>query len=191
MKIRAFLASVGTALALCLASPAWAVYVVTVDAPATGVQGTDVTVNVNLAISDFDSVDTVGFSLSYDTSVLSFLSGSLGALNASWVTFSSAASPSGLVNVSTTDNNLLGVFGADSGSIAALTFRLIGVGASDLGLSAVLLDNFQTFPVGFQPNTISNASIFVQANNQVPVPGTVLLVGVGLMLLGWTRRNAS
>jgi hypothetical protein len=191
MKLRALLASVGAALALVLATPASALYVMSVDAPLTGAQGTTATVNVHLSIDDFDSVDAVSFSLGYNTSFLSYTGAMAGPLTTGW-DFAEGEAPPGQVNISMLDSTfLLGLFGPVSGNVAVLTFDLIGAGSSDLALSDVLLDNFLTFPIGFGADTVTDASIDVTASNAVPLPHTLLLVGLGLMLLGWSRSRAA
>ena len=187
MNVRALLASFGAAMALCLTPPAGAAYVLSVDAPATGVVGNNVIVNVNMSIDDGDLLDSIGFKLTYDTSVLDFMGGSAGAFNAGWLDTAFGEAPSGVINVSSLD--FLGAFDSTSGSVAQLRFDLIGVGISSLTLSDVLLDNSSTFPVGFQADPVTSASIEVLADNTVPIPGNSLLVGVGLVALGWSRRH--
>jgi hypothetical protein len=197
MKIRALLASVGAALALGLASPAWALYVISVDAPTTGVQGSTVTVNVNLSIDASDSVDAVGFSLMYDQSVLTYLSGDVGALNPLWI-FDDGSSTGGEVIISMLDFDL--IQGPKNDSVAQLMFLMGAPGTSGLSLSNILLSTTDQTTlsdapdfgfVNLQVNSVTDSAITVQAVNKIPAPGTVLLLGLGLALLGWTRRHTA
>ena len=44
------------------------------------------------------------------------------------------------------------------------------------------------FP-GTGPRDISNVSVFYRPNGEVPAPGSLLLVGLGLVMLGWALRR--
>jgi hypothetical protein len=203
VKIRALLGSLGTALALCLSAPAWAGYTLSLSAsPTSGVAGVDQTVvNVNLALDAGENVNTIGFSLGYDPAVLQYQAGSgvAGALlnDPLLLWFDTIAeAPAGQINFAFLELLGVGLDGFASGSIARLTFDLIGAGSSSLTLDSDLLEGFDLSGnpsyglVASAPATGLTIDVTSPAN-QTPAPASLLLVGLGLALLGWTRRNAA
>jgi len=115
-----------------------------------------------------------------------------GAVTDGWFDFRIEESPSGSINISALD---LDGAPPPGGSVAEFQFTLINVGSTDLKLVGLggVGDITLTVPSSFDafaPDPVTNSSITVQASTQIPNPASLLLVGLALALLGWTRRNA-
>jgi hypothetical protein len=191
MKLRTLLASAGAAIAMGLASPAWAGYLLSVSPSASsGLVGEHVSVTVNLSLGAGEQVDSVGFALAYDPGALEYAGGTFGSLNDpldDWFTSITAPPAAGRVDVSALSLSFTGpwIVGDTTGSLAVFDFLLTSASPS----SALTLIDDQSRVVSFAfaelPHTVQNASIDVLA---VPTPASLPLVGLALFLLGWTRR---
>jgi hypothetical protein len=189
-------AALATVAALGMLSPARAAYVFSLlGSPNPATVGDIVTVELQVSgdSAAADGLNSLGFNLGYNTSVLSLQTASATGLTGAW--FFDYFDMAGSINVLMNDLLLDDAFGP--GTLATFTFTAFRAGTSALTLDAgTLFVDSLTALLDSRPVadfTVDNSSVVVQnaVTNGVPLPGTALLAGLGLVLLGWQRRPRS
>lgn len=195
MKLRPFATTLATAASLTLAAPAWAGYVFSFNVlPNPVVVGDTLTVDV-IVDNDTNGMSVLGFDLLFDPTVLAFQS-AVGTGSFSVDFFDANEVSSGQINT-IVFYDILDIAKGD-GSVGTFTFKAISAGASSLDidyLTAYITDGIVAdHGLGWIDDITSNpgsVTVDPRVTNGVPIPGTLLLAGLGLALLGGSRWRST
>ncbi|ELX10129.1 hypothetical protein containing cohesin domain [Janthinobacterium sp. HH01] len=154
--------------------------------PSTGVVGS--TIDLDIRIADVTDLYSYNFSLVFNPSYLQVT----GASEGSFLGTGGGATDFGVVDLSGTPGLVSYVYGAKfgavpgesgSGSLAHLSFKVIGAGTSTLSFSDVGFFNFAGSDIAPQYGALTLVT------TAVPEPETYLMMGVGLIGLAALRRR--
>lgn len=154
--------------------------------PSTGVVGS--TIDLDIRIADVTDLYSYNFSLLFNSSYLQVT----GASEGSFLGTGGGATDFGVVDLNGTPGLVSYVYGAKfgavpgesgGGSLAHLSFKVIGAGTSTLSFSDVGFFNFAGSDITPQYGALTLVT------TAVPEPETYLMMGVGLIGLAALRRR--
>lgn len=186
MTFRSLLSALAGAVAMLCSSSAAAGYILSITAPASAMVGDAIDVDVNIASAD--DLFAADFTVNYDPSLLGFQSAAPGGVNSGWFFFDSFDLGGGTISISTFD--LLDTPGPIAGSLARLRFDVIGAGVVVLSVTDIALATDLGGPIADTEITASPARMVLEPRGQAPAPGTLALLGIGLLLLSGLRAKA-